>query len=106
MYGSVTAVNSTFAGNTATGGSSSLGGGGSGYGGALFNLDGSVTLTNATLADNTVTAGTGAVNGSAGGSAVYNLAYGLSPTGAHQTASLTLTKRLSGKKSLEIRQLP
>ncbi len=88
MYGSTTAVNSTFAGNTATGGNGANDG--SSLGGALFNLDGSVTLTNDTLALNTVTAG----RGSAAGSALYNLAYGSSPTGQAQTASVTLTNTI------------
>jgi hypothetical protein len=92
MYGTVSAVNCTFTSNTAAGGMSNFhatgGQGGSGYGGALFNLDSMVTLTGVTLSSrNTVTAGSGdAGNGSAGGDAVYNLAYGSSPTGAAQTS--------------------
>jgi hypothetical protein len=90
MYGAVSAVNCTFTGNIAAGGNSLFGHGGSGYGGAIFNLDGTVSLTAVTLpSSNAVTAGTDdAGNGSSGGSAVYNLAYGSSPTGVAQTATL------------------
>jgi hypothetical protein len=94
MYGSVTAFDCTLTSNTAAGGTSIFsnagGHGGSGYGGALFNLDGTMSLTSDTLSSsNTVTAGNGdAGNGSSGGSAVYNLAYGSSPTGVAQTATL------------------
>jgi hypothetical protein len=93
MYGSVTADNCTFTSNTAAGGNStrnnSGGHGGSGYGGALFDLDGTMTLTGTSVSGNIVTAGTGdAGNGSSGGSAVYNLAYGSSPTGVSQMATL------------------
>jgi hypothetical protein len=94
MYGSVTVVNSIFTSNTAVGGNTGdigvdAGQDGSGFGGALFNLDGTVTLTGATLSGNTVTPGNGQTgNGSSGGSDVYNLAYGSSPTGTAQTASV------------------
>jgi hypothetical protein len=51
--GVLAAVNSTFAGNSATGGTpSSNGGAGHGYGGAIFDLNGAVTLTNSTVAGN------------------------------------------------------
>src|SRR5262249_31241356 len=72
----VPAVTCAFTGNTAAGGTGHVNG--SGFGGALFNLDGTVTLTGATLSGNTAS----------DGSAVYNLAYGSSPTGAAQTARL------------------
>ncbi|WP_157592211.1 Ig-like domain-containing protein [Solirubrobacter soli] len=75
--GTVTAVNSTFAGNTVTGGTStsafiggvgSAGEGGDALGAAIFNLNGTLTLTHATIAGNTATAGTGSTNGVASGS--------------------------------------
>jgi hypothetical protein len=70
--GTVQVTNSTFNGNTATGGMTGgglypLSPGGSGYGGAIFNLNGTVTLTFSTLAGNIAD----------DGGAVYNLGYQL-----------------------------
>jgi len=109
--GTVTAVNTTFSANSATGGTGGAstisggsrtgGNGGSGYGAAIFNYNGSVSLTNVTLADNTVTAGIGGaasggttnIPGAAGnrdGAAIYNLQLS-------GTASLTLTNVLAAR---------
>ncbi|MDQ3815116.1 MAG: hypothetical protein M3347_14395, partial [Armatimonadota bacterium] len=88
--GTLNAMNCTFTGNTAQGGTGNDNG--SGFGGALFNLNGIITLDSCTLAANTVsgTGGAGGV-GSAGGGAVYNLAFGnVIETGGASTASLTL----------------
>ncbi|MDA1013551.1 MAG: hypothetical protein O3A00_03745, partial [Planctomycetota bacterium] len=80
--GTVTIINSTFSGNSASGGDSPnvLGigaGAGSGFGGGLFNLDGTVTVFDSTFASNDALAGassgTGSVSGEAEGGAIYNL---------------------------------
>lgn len=77
--GTVTAVNSTFANNLASGGGSGFGDGGNAFGGAIFNLDGTITLRYATLAYNDVHGGSNpnssASVAAAGGGAVYNLYY-------------------------------
>ena len=107
----MTAVNTTFSANGATGGTGGAstisggsrtgGNGGSGYGAAIFNYNGSVSLTNVTLADNTVTAGLGGaasggttnIPGAAGnrdGAAIYNLQLS-------GIASLTLTNVLAAR---------
>ena len=74
--GTLTCLNSTLSGNSATGGSSGTsaggGGGGSGLGGAVFNLDGVVSLTHCTLAGNEIQAGVGGTDGTAAGGAIYN----------------------------------
>ncbi|MCZ7649132.1 MAG: DUF11 domain-containing protein [Planctomycetota bacterium] len=62
----VTILNSTVSGNSATGGSGGVNAGdGTGFGGGVFNLNGSVTVVNATFANNTAAAG----------GSVYNLAH-------------------------------
>lgn len=75
--GTVTLINTTFFGNTASGG---FGGGvgssvGSGYGGALFNYNGLLTLDFVTLSGNAVSAGPDSFGTSANadGGAIYSL---------------------------------
>ncbi|HET6507051.1 MAG TPA: Ig-like domain-containing protein [Baekduia sp.] len=93
--GTVTATNSTFAGNAVVGGGSTAafvggtvnaGGGGAAYGAALFNLNGTVTLTHVTIAGNSATAGVGVTTGLASG-AVATVGYDTSgPATAGSTA--------------------
>ena len=94
MYGSLTVINSTLAGNFALGGAGNQGG--AGYGGAVFNLDGAVTVLDSTLAANTVASGASSATGvqgvPSGGGAVYNLAFGIA--GGAATASLTLANSI------------
>ena len=75
--GTVSVTNTTFFGNTASGG---IGGGegsavGSGYGGALFNYNGSLTLNFVTLSGNIVIAGPDSFGNrsSVNGGAIYSL---------------------------------
>jgi hypothetical protein len=91
MFGTLTVINSTLAGNTAQGGNGGdRGGSGSGYGGALFDLDGKVALTYVTIANNSA--------GSGGG--VYNLAYGNTlTTGGPNSAALALYNSVIGQDS-------
>jgi hypothetical protein len=99
--GTLAITNSTFSGNSATGGSSggvdefgqptgsfAPGGAGSGFGGAIFNRNGTVTLTSTTVTGNTVRSGStnGGTPGSAFG-AVYNL-------GDSGTATMTLNNTI------------
>ncbi len=94
--GALSATDTTFAGNSATGGSVTNTGGlpGDGYGGAIFNLDGAVTLTNDTIADNE--AGGGANEGDPGadetdgGGAVYALGYDQNGATDSDNTALTL----------------
>jgi hypothetical protein len=109
LYGTVSIDNSTLTGNTAAGGDRGPGGGGYGtpgsaYGGAVLNLDGTVNVSDSTIANNTVTDdGGGATSGGSDGvysptlsrpeaasatpgvehdgSAIYNLSFGLTPSG-------------------------
>lgn len=76
--GTLTIRNSSFVGNSATGGSVFYppSGQGSALGGAIFNYNGALTLDFTTLTDNTVQQGTGGVAGSLGGSAIYSLGDG------------------------------
>lgn len=90
--GTLTAANTTFTANSATGGAAgaaimatSRGNGGVGGGGAIFNLNGTVRLYNSTIAGNTVTGGAGQVNGNASGGALLNLAIG---SGSSATTTL------------------
>jgi len=78
--GVVSAVNTTFHGNTATGGNTTYGGtpvaggNGSGLGGAIFNYAGTMTLSFVTLAGNFTATGSGGEGGSADGGAIYSYA--------------------------------
>src|SRR5262249_11080153 len=86
--GSITLIDCTLTGNTATGGNGGAGpypidipgSAGEGLGGAIFNLDGTANLPEDTLDKNTVNAGTeppGAVGALiANGGELYNLALG------------------------------
>ncbi len=77
--GTLTILNSTFAGNRASGGQqgNSLAGNGSGFGGAIFNYNGTLSIDFSTLVDNTTQAGSGGDgSGSASGSAIYSLGDG------------------------------
>jgi hypothetical protein len=103
MYGTVTTINTTFTGNTATGGSGGIdGNGGSGFGGAIFNLNGTVTLIYTTVAGNTVVAGAaGTKGGSAGdatGGGVYTLgdARNFAPPATAATGNFNLDNSLVG----------
>jgi len=83
MHGSLSAVNTTFTGNSATGGTSDASVAstdGLGRGGAIFNLNGSLSLSFSTIAGN------GAPHG---GRAVYDLAY-------HRETGLGANAVLSG----------
>jgi|GEM_PF-967398 len=73
--GTLTVSNSTFVGNSATGGSVFYGpsGQGSAYGGAIFNYNGALTVAFSTLADNVVQQGAGGIAGTLGGTAIYSL---------------------------------
>ncbi|KAA6465232.1 hypothetical protein DYQ86_04615 [Acidobacteria bacterium AB60] len=73
--GSLTVLNSTLSGNSATGGAGTGGSGGAGFGGAIFNLNGTVSISFSTLDANSVTAGSGG-SGASGG-AVYSVGYNL-----------------------------
>jgi hypothetical protein len=102
MFGTLTLTNSTLSGNAAQGGNGGAKGGvgGSGYGGALFNLDGNTTLTYVTIANNSAGSGSDSGgNGNAGGSGVYNLAYGNTLTGGANTATLALFNSVIGQDS-------
>ncbi|HWS27751.1 MAG TPA: choice-of-anchor Q domain-containing protein, partial [Xanthomonadales bacterium] len=95
--GTVSIVNSTLAGNAATGGSAPFeersGTGGSAFGGAIFNLNGSLHLAYSTIAGNNVARGTGgtlAGPGAAFGGAVFSLAYNGAAVTGSATAALTL----------------
>ncbi len=94
MYGSLTLINSTLAGNFALGGAGFQGG--AGYGGAVFNLDSAVTILDSTLAADTVASGAGSSGASVGsdGGAVYNLAFGNTLTGGPGSATLTLANSI------------
>lgn len=69
--GSLSIVNSTFTGNSASGGAGGAGAaGGSGFGGAIFNYSATLNIQSSTLARNAVTAASG---GTADGGEVYSL---------------------------------
>ncbi|MDG3008348.1 beta strand repeat-containing protein [Paludisphaera mucosa] len=77
--GDLTIVNSTIAGNYATGGNSAKQAqAGGGFGGGVFNLNGSVVLVNATFALNTTVSGTGGAQSAvvSNGLDVYSLTFG------------------------------
>jgi hypothetical protein len=72
--GTVSIVNSTISGNTASGGTTGSGGtAGQGLGGAIFNLNGTVSLSFSTIASNTA---------SGGGGALFDLGYMGTDSGA------------------------
>ena len=106
--GSVAVTNSTFAGNSASGGANALASStdSAGYGGALFNYNGSMTLDFVTLSGNTAAAGTGGTGGSADGGAVYSL--GDSPAScsaggnpcATSAASLTMLNTIAANNNV------
>ncbi|MGB9429006.1 MAG: choice-of-anchor Q domain-containing protein [Gammaproteobacteria bacterium] len=101
--GTVSALNSSFAGNTAAGGESGGAGanGGDGYGGAMFNLNGTVTVNFSTLAANAVAGGAanGGTAGTAAGDDVYNLYFATphSPAAdAGSSAQMTVQSSILG----------
>jgi hypothetical protein len=103
MFGTVTIVNCTISGNSATGGNAATGSqGGGAYGGGLFNLDGSVSMVYVTVANNTTTAGTSGTGGDASvddGYGVYNLADANTVNGAVVTATLSLENSIIGENN-------
>jgi hypothetical protein len=100
LFGTVAVTNSTFSGNTATGGDAATGSqGGGAYGGGLFNLNGTVSLTYVTVANNSAKAGTSGAGGDASladGYGVYNLADANAVSGAAATATLSLQNCIIG----------
>ena len=98
--GSVTIVDSTFTGNSATGGSGAVGsvsnaGGGAGFGGAVFSLNGSLSILNATIDANTVTGGSGGTGGTGNGGAVF--AAGIGGTAAVSISNSILANSSTGQ---------
>ena len=90
-FGTVTLLNSTLTGNTATGGASGGIGAstGSGFGGAIFNLNGTLTVSFSTLA----------ANSADDGGAIYSLAYNAvastaTPSAGSSNASVMLANNI------------